>query len=200
MHIYNRDTEYTCTHVNLFCSFIFRMSHQLHDQFYTGWVMYSFLRQPTKAAAYISVFRIKKLDAENEICAINEKRTQSCQWTDWVCQWRWCLNESEEVLTLSDEWCRVLRLLGKANRSSHMGRFKRKMCLRTCAKCTYLDHHAHALSIIRTLPLYLGILWYPMILLMDREGSGQTAWMGRLIWAFAVRIWLKTRFRLAWSI
>ena len=35
-----------------------------------------------------------------------------------------------------------------------------------------------------------------MILLADSEGSDQTARMRRLIWAFAVRIYPKTRFRM----
>ena len=36
-----------------------------------------------------------------------------------------------------------------------------------------------------------------MILLSDSEGPDQTARMRRLIWAFAVRIYPKTRFRTA---
>ena len=36
-----------------------------------------------------------------------------------------------------------------------------------------------------------------MILLADSEGPDQTAQMRRLILAHAVRIWLKTRFRMA---
>ena len=35
-----------------------------------------------------------------------------------------------------------------------------------------------------------------MILLADSEGPDQTARMRSLIWAFAVRIYLKTRFRM----
>ena len=40
------------------------------------------------------------------------------------------------------------------------------------------------------------ILYYPMILLVDKGGPDQTAWMRRLIWAFAVPICLKTHFRM----
>ena len=36
-----------------------------------------------------------------------------------------------------------------------------------------------------------------MILLADYEGPDQTAQMRRLIWTFAVRIYPKTRFRMA---
>ena len=38
-----------------------------------------------------------------------------------------------------------------------------------------------------------------MILLEDSEGLDQTARMRRLVWAFAVRIYSKTRFRMAWT-
>ena len=37
-----------------------------------------------------------------------------------------------------------------------------------------------------------------MILLADSEGPDQTARKRRLIWAFAVRINPKTRFRMVW--
>ena len=36
-----------------------------------------------------------------------------------------------------------------------------------------------------------------MIQLADSEGTDQTAWMRRLIWAFAIRIYPKTRFHMA---
>ena len=36
-----------------------------------------------------------------------------------------------------------------------------------------------------------------MILLADSEGPDWTAWIRRLIWAFAIRICPKTRFRMA---
>ena len=39
-----------------------------------------------------------------------------------------------------------------------------------------------------------------IILLADSEGPDQTALMGSLIWAFAARICLKTRFYMAWPI
>ena len=35
-----------------------------------------------------------------------------------------------------------------------------------------------------------------MVLLADSEGPDQIAWMRRLIWAFAIRICSKTRFRM----
>ena len=41
------------------------------------------------------------------------------------------------------------------------------------------------------------ILQYPIILLADSEGPDQTAHPRSLIWAFAVRICLKTHFRMA---
>ena len=66
---------------------------------------------------------------------------------------------------------------------------KAKTCLRACAKCADSHHPAHA----QGFELY--ILWYPMILLADREGPDQTARMRRLIWALAVRICPKTCFR-----
>ena len=37
-----------------------------------------------------------------------------------------------------------------------------------------------------------------MILLEDNEGPDQTARMRRLIWAFVIRIYSQTRFRMAW--
>ena len=40
-------------------------------------------------------------------------------------------------------------------------------------------------------------LYYPIILLADREYPDQTARMRRLIWAFAVRICTKIRFSMA---
>ena len=39
-----------------------------------------------------------------------------------------------------------------------------------------------------------------MILLADSEGPGQTAWIRRLIWAFAVSICQKTPFHMGWPI
>ena len=56
-------------------------------------------------------------------------------------------------------------------------------CLRACARCAFRSTCACA-------SYYPGsyILWFPMILLADSEGSDQTARIRRLIWAFAVRI------------
>ena len=45
--------------------------------------------------------------------------------------------------------------------------------------------------------LHSYILSYPMILLADLEDLDQAARMRRLIWASAVRIYPKTRFRMA---
>ena len=70
------------------------------------------------------------------------------------------------------------------------------MCLRTCAKCADSDRPAHAQSIIKAFALHLYILQCSMILLADSEGPDQTARMRRLIWAFAVRICLKTCLRM----
>ena len=63
-------------------------------------------------------------------------------------------------------------------------------------KCSDSRHAAHAQSLIRAFSQSLNrafalhpyILQYPMILLADREGFDQTAWMRRLIWTFAVCI------------
>ena len=55
---------------------------------------------------------------------------------------------------------------------------------------------ACAKYIILAYALYSYILLYPMILLVDSGDPDQTARMHRLIWAFAVRICPKTRFRI----
>ena len=44
------------------------------------------------------------------------------------------------------------------------------------------------------------MLQYPMIVLADSDGPEQTARMRSLIWAFAVRIYRKIRFRISRSI
>ena len=54
----------------------------------------------------------------------------------------------------------------------------------------------HAQSISHAFALCLYIQYYPMVLLADSEGPDQTARMRSLIWAFAVRISPKTRFRM----
>ena len=46
---------------------------------------------------------------------------------------------------------------------------------------------------IRAFALHRYILYYPVVLLADSEGSDQPARMRRLIWALAVRICLNTR-------
>ena len=68
-------------------------------------------------------------------------------------------------------------------------------CLRTCAAWT--NHHAHAQSLIRAFALHRYILQYLMIMWADSESPDQTAHLRSLIWAFAIRICPKTRFRLA---
>ena len=40
-----------------------------------------------------------------------------------------------------------------------------------------LDHPAHGQNIIRVFALHSYILWYPVILLAEREGSDKTARM-----------------------
>ena len=55
----------------------------------------------------------------------------------------------------------------------------------------------HMRSLIRAFVLHWTILLYPMILFADGEGPDQTARMRSLIWAFAVRICPKIRFRIA---
>ena len=76
---------------------------------------------------------------------------------------------------------------------SSMGRVKQKKCLQTCAKCADSHQPGHEQSRIRPFSPHWSILYYPVILLADREGPDQTARMRRLIWAFAVRICTKTR-------
>ena len=68
-------------------------------------------------------------------------------------------------------------------------------CLRTCAAWT--NPHAHAQSLIRAFALHWYILQYLMIMLADSKGPDQIAHPRSLIWAFAIRICPKTRFRLA---
>ena len=64
-------------------------------------------------------------------------------------------------------------------------------------KCAASDHLAHARSLIRAFVPLLIYSIYPMILLAESEGLGQTAWKRSLIWAFAVRTCPKTRYRMA---
>ena len=78
----------------------------------------------------------------------------------------------------------------------HLGLVKQKSALNK-RKNVDSDQPEHAQSIIRALALHSYIMWYPVILLADREGPDQTARMRRLIWAFLVRICRKTRFRMA---
>ena len=72
-----------------------------------------------------------------------------------------------------------------------------KKGLRTCATCVVSDHPTHAESVIRAFVLHSYILRYQMTLLVNSEGSDQTARMRRLIWALDVRICPKKRFRMA---
>ena len=75
-----------------------------------------------------------------------------------------------------------------------------KMCLQTCAKCRDSEYHAHAQSQIQAFALHSYIMKYPMIMLKDSEVPDQIARMRRLIWAFAVRICMKTHFHMTRSI
>ena len=77
------------------------------------------------------------------------------------------------------------KTLENNHRSDQMGRAKRKRVFE------------HALSLIRAFTLHKYILLCLMILLADSEGPDQTARMRSLIWAIAVRICPKTRFRVA---
>ena len=61
---------------------------------------------------------------------------------------------------------------------------------------TYSDHPAHAQTITRAFALHSYILQHRINLLSDIEDPDQTARIRRLIWAFAVRICPKTRFRI----
>ena len=54
-------------------------------------------------------------------------------------------------------------------------------------------------STIQTFALQSYIMWGPMIVLADCEGPDQTVQMGRLIWAFAVRICPKGQTLPWWS-
>ena len=75
-----------------------------------------------------------------------------------------------------------------------MGLVKRKRAFEH-AQYAHSDQAAHVQSIIRAFALYTFIRQYPMSLLADSEGPNKTARMRWLIWAFAVRISLKTHFR-----
>ena len=55
----------------------------------------------------------------------------------------------------------------------------------------------HMRSLIEASALHWNIFKYLMLPLEDSECPDQTARMRRLIWAFVVRIWPKTRFRIA---
>ena len=72
-------------------------------------------------------------------------------------------------------------------------------CLQTCAKCAGSHHPAHAQIVTWSYTLLSYILKNPITLLTDSESPDQTARMRSLIWAFAVRISPKTRFRMAQS-
>ena len=56
------------------------------------------------------------------------------------------------------------------------------------------DHLGHKQSIIRAFAHHSFIQYYPVILLVGREGSDQTAWMCRQIWAVPVCICQRTHF------
>ena len=72
-----------------------------------------------------------------------------------------------------------------------------KMCLRACAKCSDPDSsHACAKYYPGRCSQFLHSV-VPTVLLEDGEGPDQNARICRLIWAFAVRICPKTRFRMA---
>ena len=60
-------------------------------------------------------------------------------------------------------------------------------------KSVFEDAQSAQIQIIRAFALLSPILYYPMNLLADSDGSDQTARRYRLIWAFAVRNWPKTR-------
>ena len=60
------------------------------------------------------------------------------------------------------------------------------------------DESAEIYSLVGNFAILRYDLQCTIILLPDSEGPDQTAWMRRLIWAFAVRIFPKTRFRMAW--
>ena len=75
-----------------------------------------------------------------------------------------------------------------------MGRVKRKRAFKYAqnAKNQIILRMRKVSS--RPFTLHSYILWYPMILLADSDGPDQTAWMRRLIWAFAVRMCPKDTF------
>ena len=79
----------------------------------------------------------------------------------------------------------------------NMGYSSKKGAFEHAQKCADSDHPAHVQSLMRVFVLHWHILQYPVTLLADNDGPDQTVRMRRLIWAFAVLINPKTRFRMA---
>ena len=57
----------------------------------------------------------------------------------------------------------------------------KKKFFRICAKCADSDHPAHAQSIMWAFAINSIILWHPIIVKADSEGTDQTARMRRMI-------------------
>ena len=76
-----------------------------------------------------------------------------------------------------------------------LGQRQAKRCLQTCTKSVESGHLAHAQSIIRPL-LSISIFCSIQLFCKRTVKTNQTAQMRRLIWAFAVRICPKSRYRM----
>ena len=104
----------------------------------------------------------------------------------------WRASQNHRYVRARDRW--PASSMSQNPSSRNMGRVKRKGVFEHAQKCADLDHPAHVLSSGFCSP---SIHCYTMILLANSEGPDQTARMRRLIWAFAVRVCPKTRFRMA---
>ena len=89
-------------------------------------------------------------------------------------------NNKNNCITHSSSWLRQAKKKKKK---------KKKNALEDAAKCVDSDHLEHEQSTIRVFNL-----------LADSEAPYQSAQMRRVIWAFAVRLCSKTRFRMARTI
>ena len=78
----------------------------------------------------------------------------------------------------------------------YMGCAKRKGFFKHAQNAQIQIHPGHAQSFISAFALHWYILQNLMILLADTDGPYQTARKHRLIWAFAVYIFLETHFRM----
>ena len=108
--------------------------------------------------------------------------------------WCWWQISGDQVTGM---FCNRMLLFIKhiKRHKSKMGRVKRKCAFKHAQYAKRSNHPAHVPSIIWTFAPHSYILQYPMILLAANVGPDQIARMHRLIFAFAVRICPKARFR-----